>query len=271
MASGAMGGKFAAPPRPVPRRDGRRPRRRPAPGPVRPDRDEAAFEALVARHGPMVLATCRAVLQARARRRRRLPGHVLGPGQRGPFGPRRRCPGRMAAPRGLSRGRAGERRVAAAAPREAEAAAMATLHATHTEPRTRNRLDRPRRARPPARSPAAAGGPLRPGGPDLRAGGPPAALDRADAAAPADQGPATAAGSVDSARRHRGGVRGRPGRGDGRRTGGGPGGAGSRGGRRSDGRSELDGGRRADNHHHQEHAHDQAEDRLGGRCWPRSH
>ncbi len=89
---------------------------------------------------------------------------------------------------------------------------MATLNASPYRARSRDRFHRARGARPPARSPAAAGDPLRPGGPDLRAGRPPPALDRADAAAPADQGAAAAAGSVDSARVHRRGRRRRPGR-----------------------------------------------------------
>ena len=41
----------------------RRPDRWPAPGPIRRLRDGPAFAALVARHGPMVAATCRAVLR----------------------------------------------------------------------------------------------------------------------------------------------------------------------------------------------------------------
>ena len=44
---------------------------------------ELAFAALVERHGPMVLRVCRAVLARRARRPRRLPGHVPGPGPPG--------------------------------------------------------------------------------------------------------------------------------------------------------------------------------------------
>ena len=43
-------------------------------------RDEAAFEALVKRHGPMVLQVCRGVLADAHEARRCLPGHVSGPG-----------------------------------------------------------------------------------------------------------------------------------------------------------------------------------------------
>ena len=40
---------------------------------------EAAFEALVDRHGLTVRSVCRSVLRERARGRRRVPGDVLGP------------------------------------------------------------------------------------------------------------------------------------------------------------------------------------------------
>ena len=56
--------------------------------------------------------------------------------------------------------------------------------------RSRSRVDRARGGQPAARSPAAAGGPLRPGGADLRAGRRPPPLDRADAAASAGPGAA---------------------------------------------------------------------------------
>ena len=46
--------------------------------------DEFAFEALVARLGPMVLGTCRRMLAASRRRGRRVPGDVPGPPPEGP-------------------------------------------------------------------------------------------------------------------------------------------------------------------------------------------
>ena len=48
---------------------------------------EAAFTALVERHGPMVLGVCRAVTGRPARRRRRVSGHVPGPGAAGRIDP----------------------------------------------------------------------------------------------------------------------------------------------------------------------------------------
>ncbi len=52
------------------------------------DRDEAAFAALVARHGAFVLAVCRDILRLNSRRGGCLPGHVPDPGQEGKFAPR---------------------------------------------------------------------------------------------------------------------------------------------------------------------------------------
>ena len=43
----------------------------------------AAFDVLMARHGPMVLGVCRRILPRRPRGRRRVPGHVPGPGAAG--------------------------------------------------------------------------------------------------------------------------------------------------------------------------------------------
>jgi RNA polymerase sigma factor (sigma-70 family) len=98
------------------------------------DRDEAAFEALVARHGPMVLATCRAVLKdehdvedafqatflvlARTARSVRA-GEALGGWLH-----------RIAYRAAVHAQRDAQRRRR----REAEAMAMATLKATHTAP-----------------------------------------------------------------------------------------------------------------------------------------
>ena len=232
-------------------------------------RDEAAFEALVARHGPMVLATCRAVLEARARRRGRVPGHLPGAGAEGALGPRRRRPGRLAAPRRLSRRRAGRRRVAAEAPPRGGGSGDDDTPASPHRPRARRRVDHARGGRPAARPPAAAGGPLRPGGPDLRAGRRPPALDRADAAASAGQGPAAAARPADPPGRHGGCARGRAGRVGGRGEGGGAGRSGALGGRGGDGRGGVDHRRRPVGRHHQGPAHDQAEDHRDGRRWPR--
>src|SRR5689334_18033195 len=98
------------------------------------DRDEAAFAALVARHGPMVLATCRAVLRHEpdvedafqatflvlARKARTVrAGEALGGWLH-----------RVAYRAAIQVGAESRRRHR----REAEAAAMRTLHTTHTGP-----------------------------------------------------------------------------------------------------------------------------------------
>ena len=92
------------------------PDRRPAPGPVR----RLARRAGVRGPGGAARADGRGHLPrhpaARARRRGRLPGHFPGAGPQGRLGPRRRRPGRLAAPRGLSRRGAGERRGEAETP-----------------------------------------------------------------------------------------------------------------------------------------------------------
>ena len=101
-------------------------------------RDEAAFEALVARHGRMVLATCRAVLRhepdvedafqatflvlARKARSVRLPGDALEVATW--------LLHRVAYRVSLQAGVESQRRRR----REAEASAMASLHAVHTGP-----------------------------------------------------------------------------------------------------------------------------------------
>ena len=60
-------------------------------------RDGVAFELLMARHGPMVLRVCQAVLRPE-RRGGRVPGDLPGPGQEGPHPTGPRQPGGMAAP-----------------------------------------------------------------------------------------------------------------------------------------------------------------------------
>ena len=46
------------------------------------DRDPLAFEALLVRHGAMVMSVCRGILRPQ-RCRGRLPGHVLAAGEEG--------------------------------------------------------------------------------------------------------------------------------------------------------------------------------------------
>ena len=65
--------------------------------------DAGAFEALVGRHGPMVLSVCRGDPARPARRRGRLPGDLPGPGQEGRHDPGTRRPGGLAAPGRASR------------------------------------------------------------------------------------------------------------------------------------------------------------------------
>ena len=82
--------------------------------------DAGAFEALLGRHGPMVLSVCRGILTRSARCRGRLPGHLPGPGQEGGHDPGRRRPGGLAASGRASRGDPGQcRRGPAAQARKA--------------------------------------------------------------------------------------------------------------------------------------------------------
>ena len=157
-------------------------------------KDEVAFEALVPRHGPMVLATCRAILKnehdvedafqatflvlARKAGSIRV-GDALG-------GWLHRVAYRASVQASMEAKR--RRR------KEAEASAMAPSDASHpgldADP---DWSTHPARGdRPPARRPAPPGRALRPGGADLRAGGRAAPLDRADAPLPAGEGPAAA-------------------------------------------------------------------------------
>ena len=168
-------------------------------------KDEAAFEALVARHGPMVLATCRAILKNE---------HDVEDAFQATFLVLARKAGSIRAGDALGGWlhrvayRAGSRRISrrsGGAEHEAEASAMASRVPV---PISRPTWAHPARGdRPAARSSAAAGRALRPGGPDLRAGRRPAPLDRADAPPPAGQGPAAAQGPSDPPGRDRPGGR----------------------------------------------------------------
>ena len=141
--------------------------------------DGPAFEALVARHGPMVVATCRAVLRDRPRRRGRLPGHVPRPGPQGRLDPGGRRPRRLAAPRRLSGRRPGEHRGEAKAANRGGGAGDGDPRHGSVRGSDFDVCRHPARGdRPAARGPTAAGRALRPGGPDLRAGRRATALHR---------------------------------------------------------------------------------------------
>ena len=64
--------------------------------------DEAAFTALIERHGPMVLGTCRAMLGDRDGRGGCLPGDVPGADLQGAIDPGPRRPGELALSGGAS-------------------------------------------------------------------------------------------------------------------------------------------------------------------------
>ena len=170
-------------------------------------RDEAAFEALVARHGPMVLATCRAVLKDEhdvedafqatflvlARKARSVrAGDALG-------GWLHRVAYRVSIQAAPS---------ASPAPTRGGGIGDDTAPDRAHRPRARRRRDRARGSQPAAGEAPAAGGPLRPGGADLRAGRRATALDRAGAALPAGEGPTAAPAAAWPAGASRRGARG---------------------------------------------------------------
>ena len=131
---------------------------------------EAAFEALVDRHGPMVRAVCRSMLGDPRRGRRRLPGHVPGPGPPGRLDPppaTRWAAGSTASPAGSRRG-PGRRRP----PPARSSATSPSGHAASRRGRAAGRADA-RAARGGRAAARALPGPdraLLPGGPVARAG-----------------------------------------------------------------------------------------------------
>ena len=165
-----IGDNLATPARPLQRRDGRRPDRRPAPGPIcrRPRRSGLRGPGGAARtdgrgHLPRRLA-------ARARRRGCLPGHFPRAGPQGRFGSRRRRAGRLAAPCGVSGCRRGECPGEESSEARSGGIGDGDGGRGSARARSRGRLHRARGGGPAAGRPAAAGGALRPGGADLRAG-----------------------------------------------------------------------------------------------------
>ena len=184
-------------------------------------RDELAFEALVRRHGPMVMGVCRRVLRRPQRRRRRLPGR-LPPAARkarsiwidGSLGGwLHRVAWRIAI---QVRSDAARRR-----DQERSAAERAgepiTLGPAHDDTRRGD----PPGDRPAARSLPPAGRALLPRGHDLPAGRRSTAVERGDDAGPAGQGAGPAPRPADPPRgdpgrggtEHRGGASAEPGRG----------------------------------------------------------
>ena len=225
--------------------------------------DGQAFAALVARHGPMVAATCRAILrhehdvedafQATFLVLARKAGSVRGGDALG--GWLHRVAYRAAVEASVEAKR--RRR------REAEASTMAIADAARPglDPEVvvivHEEVDRlPEGLRLPVVLC------------DLEGLTYEQAAGRLDwteptSASPAGEGAAAAARPLDSSRRDRGGAGRRHRRFRGDR--GGPGGVGRCGGRGGDGRGRLDGGGRLDPDHPQKHAHGQAEDRRSGR------
>ena len=168
--------------------------RRPAAGAVRPPAGarpaELAFAALVERHGPMVLRVCRAVLARRPRRRRtpsRRPSSCWSRRARslwvrdsiGPWLHQVACRVAVARPVAAARRRRHERRAAERA-RDA--------HRARRPRTTSSAVLHEELARLPERY-RAAGGPLRPGGPVARAGGPAPGLAGRDGQEPPGPGP----------------------------------------------------------------------------------
>ena len=174
--------------------------------------DEAAFEALVTRHGPMVLGVCRRLLhdprdvedafQATFLVLLRKAGALR---DAEPLGP-------LAARRGLSRRRPDPAPARPAArPRNRRARRPEAVESA-LRPGAARTADADRRGDPPAaREVPPAGGALLPRGPDARGGGAAAAVHDGERARPARPGAAEAQGPADPPRRGAGRRAGGPG------------------------------------------------------------
>ena len=178
---------------------------------------EAAFTALVERHGPMVLRVCRGDPGRPARRGGRLPGDVPGPGAAGrddPAGGIRWRAGCMAWPAGSRRGPGGSWRGGASWSGDGWSGSGS---AEPVSAAARGALARAvRGARPAARAVPRRGRALRPGGALLRAGRGLAPLPAGDVAEPAGAGPGAAPASSRAPRDRAGRRPDRLGRGHGR-------------------------------------------------------